>query len=422
MSYICDKRMIQIRGQKEQGCNKVIDTTCTLIIVIQVIVYKMASLTSFVLLVAISTPAWSNAADNIRVSISTPTETVTEGGILALSCQVWNIQPDYTVQIFRELNSRTEQITIGEYISPTVENLNAFLATRTFSDGSSVHFVTVVDVSTNDQGKYICKVFDTGFNHRVEDSIDLRVFSYPGELYPLCSSIPNQPIVVTLGETITVKCTSETGLPAIKMKWMNNKSARYIADRNRTDGNMVHSEAILRIDTSLRGAVLSCEITSKGFPDWKRTCNVGPIKVHSNENHEVVLNDANKNKETNDQRDLLKPSLTGKCGKCSDGDMLQFYLTIATVGTGFLTIFFLTTTIILCYKYHHISAVTRREPSRVLTPQQSIEPVYVSLQRRSVNADREYMTLEDPNNPDNKIILPRETFDDYCRTMTLKRV
>ena len=389
----------------------------------------MAVLALIVKLVAMSTlPILSNAAEDIQVSISTPTESVTVGGILAISCQVWNLKPDYTVHIFRELETRTEMITNGDYIARTAESLNAFLATRTFLDGSSVYFLTMLGVSDDDQGEYFCKVADLSlFTAITEDSVHVKIYSFPSGMYPLCSSTPNQLLTLRMHETVTLKCTSEKGVPTIRMKWMNNKSARYITDQNRTDGNLVHSEAILLIDDSLNGAVFSCEITSNGFPDWKRTCNIGPITVQPgqpmNGNYGVTTKVVSGNAGNREQNDILKPRLTEACGACSsDDDMLQFYLTVATIGTGFLTIIFLTSTIVLCYKYHHISPVTRREPLRVLTPQQSIEPVYVSLQRRSVNADREYMTLEDPNNPDNKILLPKETFDDYCRTMSLKRV
>ena len=50
------------------------------------------------------------------------------------------------------------------------------------------------------------------------------------------------------------------------------------------------------------------------------------------------------------------------------------------------------------------------------------EPVYVSLQRRR-NNDRNsmYMTLEDPNNPESKIVMPKEVFDEFYNTLTIKK-
>ena len=367
------------------------------------------------------------AADT-QVIISTANYPVTTGGILTIRCQVWNFQQDrFKVNLFRVLNTRTEQITSGKDIQSSMGQ-NVFVATRAFPDGSVVYFLTMMDISDNDKGRYLCKIFDfSRLIYIAEDSMDVQIYSLPPQIYPLCSTIvPNQPIAVSAGDILTLKCTSEKGVPPIVTKWMNTKTARYIATTNKTDGNLVHSESSFLVDSSLQGALFSCEITSSGFPDWKRTCTIGPVTVNSyllnNKGSSNIPEPDLGNQVIHNSGSIPKLQHNGNCVECTTDDMLQFYLTIAIVGTGLLALIFLATTIILCYKYHHISAVARREPTRVLTPQQSIEPVYVSLQRRSVNADREYMTLEDPNNPDNKIILPKETFDDYCRTMTLKRV
>ena len=393
--------------------------------------YKMAATASVALVIMLTEmillSSMVEAADT-QVIISTAKYPVTNGGILTIRCQVWNFQQDhFKVNIFRVLNTpRTEQITNGMDILSSMGQ-DVFLATRAFADGSVVYFLTMVDISDRDKGQYLCKVFDLSrFVYIAEDSIDIEIYSYPGNIYPLCTSVPTQPIVVSVDNILSLKCTSEKGFPTIVTKWMNTKTARYIATRNKTEGNLVYSESSILVDNSLHGTVFSCEITSSGFSDWKRTCNIGPITVNSyllNNKGSVIIPEPNLgNQVIHNSGSIPILQLNGNCVECSSDDMLQFYLTIAIVGTGLLALIFLATTIILCYKYHHISTVARREPTRVLTPQHSIEPVYVSLQRRSVNADREYMTLEDPNNPDNKIILPKETFDDYCRTMTLKRV
>ena len=369
-------------------------------------------------------------AADVRVSISTPTEPVTVGGILAIQCQVWNSEPDYAMYIFRTVTKRSEQITNEQDIIQSSERLNMFLAKRTFLDGSSVYFLTIVDISEADQGEYLCTVHDNSKRTYItEESMNVNIYSYPADIYPLCSSLPNQPSTLNVQDTITLKCTTEKGMPSIQMKWVNTKIALHLKPFNTTEGNLVHSTINVRLDESFHWSVFYCEVTSKGFPDWKRTCAVGPVKLRSyflsaGGDDKVVDTQAGVDQAgIEEQQDTERIRLIEQCEECSPtDDMLRLYLTAATIGATFLTIIFLTSTIILCYKYHHISDVTRREPTRVLTPQQSIEPVYVSLQRRSVNADLEYMTLEDPNNPDNKIILPKETFDDYCRTLTLKRV
>ena len=361
----------------------------------------------------------SNATDT-QVSISTPTGTVTIGGILAVQCQVWNTPANFAVNIFRVSNGETNQITNEEDILRSSERLNTYIAKRTFPGGSAVYFLTVVDVSSSDEGEYLCKVLDLSkVSYVAEHLIDINIYSYPADKYPLCTSVPRQPITLHVHDTLKLKCTSENGVPSVQMKWINIKSSRDVYAQSSTKDNLQHAEASVSVDENLQGAVFTCELSSAGFPDWHRTCVVGPITVQSPRlegvNGLTTSTTISKNAGTKTKDDIQNELLHSNCKECSTDDMLQFYLTIAIVFTGFLAIVFLAATIILCYKYHNIS-------TRVLTPQQSIEPVYVSLQRRSVNAEREYMTLEDPNNPDNKIILPKETFDDYCRTMTLKRV
>ncbi len=358
-----------------------------------------------------------------RVSISTPISPVTVGGILAIKCQVWDTQHNFVVSILRSSNGRTKQLTNGPVIQSTGK-LSLFLATRTFSDGSVVYFLTMTEVTKEDQGEYVCRVIDISESNKIaEDKIDLELYSLPGNMYPVCDSIPNLQSPINIGETLTLQCTSGKGVPAVQMKWINTKSTGYLSSYETMDGNLLHSEVITHVDRSLNGAVFLCEIRTDALSDWKRTCVVGPVKIRSHISSSNVLNSQTL---LDDDLKLTyeKPSFSETCGECSSNVTVEFYLTVATAGAGLLTILFIVTTIIMCHKYHSISEQTRRQPTRVLTSQQSVEPVYVSLQRRpqSTYSEREYMTLEDPNNPDNKIILPKETFDDYCRTMTLKRV
>ncbi len=390
--------------------------------------FKMAMAIILQTVLAVSgTLCQFSTAEDVRVSISTPTNTVTVGGILAIRCQIWNLESHLTVNIARvSSQGRTDRITEGKYILRPSERLNMFLSTRTFSDRSTVFFLTVVDVSEVDNGEYQCKVadFNEFYNVIGENAINIEIYSLPSNVYPICASTPNAPTFLRTHGVLKLKCTSEKGEPIVSIDWFNSKSNRQLSSKYIYEDALIHSEAIIQIDDSLHNALFICEITSEPFPDWKRRCVVGPITIQSYtpnviQNHQTAKTDIQGPLHTGN------PHFTGNCGDCSpSNNTLEFYLTVATVGTGLLTILFIVTTIIMCHKYHSISEQTRRQPTRVLTSQQSVEPVYVSLQRRpqSTYSEREYMTLEDPNNPDNKIILPKETFDDYCRTMTLKRV
>ena len=74
----------------------------------------------------------------------------------------------------------------------------------------------------------------------------------------------------------------------------------------------------------------------------------------------------------------------------------------------------------MCCKYQSISDEVNGDRTQYI-PSRASDPVYVSLQRRREN-EQVYMTLEDPNNPEGKVLLPKEVFDQfYNRTMTLRK-
>ena len=52
---------------------------------------------------------------------------------------------------------------------------------------------------------------------------------------------------------------------------------------------------------------------------------------------------------------------------------------------------------------------------------QDTDPVYVSLQRRS-NYERVYMPFEETNITENKVVLPKEVFDEFYQSIRMKSV
>ena len=68
---------------------------------------------------------------------------------------------------------------------------------------------------------------------------------------------------------------------------------------------------------------------------------------------------------------------------------------MATVGAVMLAIVFLSTTIIMCFKYHNASNETKNTPRNIASCEGS-EPVYVSLRRRPehLNSERRSIYME----------------------------
>ena len=166
-----------------------------------------------------------------------------------------------------------------------------------------------------------------------------------------------------------------------------------------------------------------CEMTSEGFPDQMRSCEIGPIFVKpkiSTINSGFSLTTRTPGQIMN--FDSTKP--TGECQNiCSSSSDTIFYLTVSTAATCLLTIVFVITTCIMCFKHHSVSSnVRQRQRQAPSPPSLASDPFYVSLQRRNTN-ERVYMTLEDPNNPEGKVLLPKEVFDEFCnRTLSLRKI
>ena len=350
---------------------------------------------------------------------------------MAIQCRIWNMQDGYTVNIFRFHNGRIEPITTRDtYIRSTLES-RVFLSTRIFPDRTHVYVLTLVDVSYNDQGKYSCRVehvSEEGTTTIAMDKVIIKIHSFPNRRYPACDSIPRQPITLYQGNRLVLTCSSEKGIPTAAITWSCTHLDIGIISRNTSTAAMVSSEVTLISDSLYHGAVFTCHLSSPGFPNRERACHIGPITVHNVESvaDNMDITQLLIPKAGRDHIVKQNTQATGCSDQCSpeDEDMV-LYLTISTIGASILCILFLTTTIMFCYKYNNISA-DAIEGRHSVPGNDGSDPVYVSLQRRQ-EYDRNsicstYMTVEDPNNPGSKVLMPKEVFDEFYRTLTIKRV
>ena len=372
-------------------------------------------------------PLQSETAETTTVELTTPVHAATIGGILAIQCQVWKMQDGYTVNLYRVLmNGRSEQITfMEEYNTRSSLGQRGFVAKRTFSDGSIVLFLTVIDISSSDHGTYLCKVDSDLHGNFVEitrDSIEIDIYTFPSNNYPLCSSAPN---TLTLGksEQLILTCTSEKGSPVAELNWICSQNDIHFDIYDSQSKDSVSSELRLIADATHNGAVFVCKLSSSGFSDRERSCTYGPLTVVSN------AVDKNLKLSTQTSINIKDPNQnegSSKANKCNascppDDPYTILYWAVACVGTTVLMFIFLTTTIISCCKYQTTSGeIVAAENS--FTSCDGSEPVYVSLQRRQLpERNSMYMSVEDPNNPGNKVLMPREVFDEFYRSLSLKK-
>ena len=164
------------------------------------------------------------------------------------------------------------------------------------------------------------------------------------------------------------------------------------------------------------------EMTSSNFPDRVRSCEIGPISAQLS-SHAVNRDSCL----TTTWDEIIRVESAEPKGDCmntctSFSSTMVFYLTVSTAAEILLAFIFFITTIFMCCKHHYVSSNVGRSQRYVTTPPSQVsDPVYVSLSRRNTN-ERVYMTLEDPNNPEGKVLLPKEVFDEfYNRTLTLRK-
>ena len=340
------------------------------------------------------------------------------GGILAISCEIRNMQEEYTVSFYREFKDITEQISGGELYYPSALSQRVFISKGTSSTGNTIYLLTLVDVSYDDNGQYLCSISAMKNRQLVAittNSITIEIFSFPSTAYPICKSIPNK-IRVNDGVNLRLTCTAEKSNPVVELHWRTNNGHDVFTDLDETDNlDTVSSEITVLANPLYNGATFECTMTSSGFSNRQRSCNIGPITVikRTNERENVLVPGDNA------QIDVYDSGCGIPCPP-EDTDTIM-YLAVGTMGATILMFTFLITTIILCCKYCKISSEVR-SVQRSVPYDDGSEPVYVSLQRRP-EPDRSsmFMSVEDPNNPGNKVLMPRELVEEFYRSLSLKR-
>ena len=365
-----------------------------------------------------------SAVGETTVQVTTPITPVIVGGILAVQCQVWNIQNGDTVTISRTSDEVSEQISSGDSIVKSSVKDRVYLSIRTFPDGSSVYFLTMLDVSLEDSGEYACSVIKfAGSLPTVLDhgSVDVEVYSFPDKSQPSCTGNPPN-LMLKEETTLELTCTAYKTAPVVELKWRSLSTYEYLQSSSLSETDTIVSRFYIRTSVDHHGAVFRCEMTSPGFPDRIRSCEIGPISVESSS--KTVNHDLSPTTRTPHEDILLDATNSiGDCQNiCTTSSKTVFYLTVSTAAACLLTVVFFITTLVMCCKYDNVSSDVRQRQQYVPSPPSlESDPVYVSLQRRNTN-ERVYMTLEDPNNPEGKVLLPKEVFDEfYNRTFTLRK-
>ena len=290
--------------------------------------------------------------------------------------------------------------------------------------------MTLVDVSNDDQGEYLCIISAVKNKQLVAistNSITIEIFSFPSNMYPTCHSTPNINRV-NEGTKLVFSCTSETTNPHVELQWSSNNADIPSVMDDIDNEDIISSQITVMIKRAHNGITFVCTMKSSEFPDRQRSCFVGPMAVVSgtNELDNMMITSRGRESSGTQIRDLNQDSDHLSSKECDslcvpEDTNTVLYLAAGTMGATILMFTFLATTIILCCKYCNISGEVRAVQRSVPVDDGS-EPVYVSLQRRP-EPDRSsmYMSVEDPNNPGNKVLMPRELVEEFYRSLSLKR-
>ena len=375
-----------------------------------------------------------HVSSEIRLEVTSHTNPVTVGGIVTFQCKIWNLQDTQTVLISRTLDGgKVDLLSLGDQVLDERANL----ATRLFANdngGSVIYFLTKMDAALVDRGKYTCKVTSLSLEHIFSsDSLDIDVFAFPDASNPTCTSTPEQ--VLLQGKSgIELTCSSEKGSPSVQLKWTGSSFSDHLLEANITKGDHVYTQLFLPTQIKFRNAIFICEMTSPGFPDHKRSCQIGPITIIPSDNQNgynggLVTDASNTENSQGNKKDpnIRNPLFSSDCNDfCRSKYYNILYLIIFTMVMGLLSLVFFGTTIVMCCKLckHSTEARDRQRFSGRNSYPRAREPVYVSLQRHSDN-ERVYMTLEDPNSPQDRVVCrPRDAYEQYInsKTLSLRRI
>ena len=226
------------------------------------------------------------SSGSLKVDVTVPLQPVTVGGVLPIHCQISNMDhnSDFNVRMFRVTNGRTEVLTTDIAYTSSLGN-RVFVTRRSMPSGILVYFMTIIDITVLDHGEYFCKVYKlrgADYVKVAEGSSNVEIYFLPNSLYPQCSSTPT--VIENMNEDspLKLKCVSANGVPTVNLRWIDSSNEMFSWDRTHANDGTVSAEIIIRTKSSLHGTTYTCEMTSPGFPDVKRTCKIGPITMHPN--------------------------------------------------------------------------------------------------------------------------------------------
>ena len=371
----------------------------------------MTSMTGMFLLIFVSLSTHLRMISTADTSVtnilmSAPVNPVDEKGMLSLHCQVSNIEPGQTVTLSRRIhNGPVKRITWGKDILSGIFEDRAFLAIRQLQDGSTVYFLSIIDINRDDAGTYTCAAVTDDLQEITSESVDITVYYFPSDIYPVCS--PSEPPVVYQGVPFRVGCSSEAAFPSVLLTWSRTGTRDVPPLEKREVNGMINAEIEIVPTLNDQDALFLCEATSKAFPSHAPyTCHIGPLTVVPNDDYDdyldriemsYPLNSPDAILDNNNARtvasgevlsnDIVVPVQRSCQESCSLINAPVFYWMLATGVACFLGILFMILGIILYIKMRN----TRDR--KYVDPRYLSRDIYVELDQK-MDENQLYMSLD----------------------------
>ena len=348
-----------------------------------------------------------------------PLNPVREGDIMSLRCQVWNLAANQAVKISRHSSMSGSIVTVFSYNKGLLSGMDerVFLAVRQLRDGSTVYFLSIIDVRQEDEGLFVCKVMDMTDDRVIaKGAADIKTMFFPSDSSPRCD--PSGSITTSAGRYLQLNCSSEKAHPPVKIEWTRAGTDQDLSFTQETTGSTVYSVLTLKPTYKDRDAMYLCTISSIHFPDQTRSCHVGPLMVvaqaqgnpiaryYVTKSPSVPEVEAVTSRVRYELGVVVHPSDNQRCEEIcrrSSLQSIQFWVICTATAALFAIVFFIIGVIILI-KYRNTPYAAKPKVHYV-THHQGRDDVYTELELRQ-DANKVYMAITKP--PDDIVYCPND--------------
>ena len=346
-----------------------------------------------------------------RIKVTTPVNPVKQGDIFSLHCQIWNLKPGNEVAIFKNQSGTNVRLSVNTVLTPAVDgdDEGTFLAVRLLNDGSVVYFLSIVNVVLTDAGMYTCKVIDTSntLSEVAVASKVLQIMHHPDDDYPKCT-LDQSVTTVTAGTKIGMTCQTTETFPLVDIKWSRTGLGHVPLPKEKTqNGELISQIEFVPTEEDDGSTMFLCEITSTAFPEFIKTCHIGPLKVLPGAPGQRYPDDdvwlrTTIPKVNSPEADMAQPPVDDNinseklnCPKtdCSTMSPDILFWVISTAVAGIICFIFLIGCILIYLKYTRLSARARRYEQPKPFPRPPTEYIYTELEGKR---EGKYMSLERP--------------------------